>query len=124
MKLAQYLSFHPKVSEVWYPGLSIHPEHELAKKQMSDFGGMVSFVVKGGREAGKTVLDNVKLATNAVSLGDCDTLIVHPASTTHSSYTSEELLAVGMDPGLVRLSVGIEEYHDIMEDLGQALQHV
>jgi methionine-gamma-lyase len=124
MKLAQYLSFHPKVLEVWYPGLSTHPEHQLAKKQMNDFGGMVSFVVKGGREAGKLVLDHVKLATNAVSLGDCDTLIVHPASTTHSSYTTEDLLALGMDPGLVRLSVGIEEYHDIMEDLGQALQYV
>ncbi|MDK9700973.1 MAG: aminotransferase class I/II-fold pyridoxal phosphate-dependent enzyme [bacterium] len=123
-KVAQYLAFHPKVAEVWYPGLTTHPEHALAKKQMLKFGGMVSFVLKGGRDAGKTVLDNVILATNAVSLGDCDTLIVHPASTTHSSYTEDELKVAGLDVGLVRLSVGIESYQDIIDDLGQALQKV
>lgn len=124
MKVAQYLSYHPKVKEVWYPGLTCHPEHELAKRQMRDFGGMVAFVMKGGREDGKRFLDNLNLATNAVSLGDCDTLIVHPASTTHSSYSEDELLAMGMDPGLVRISVGIEDYHDIIEDFAQAFQKV
>lgn len=121
MKIAQYLSFHPKVKEVWYPGLANHPEHELAKRQMRDFGGMVSIVLKGGREKGKNFLDALNLATNAVSLGDCDTLIVHPASTTHSSYTEEELIAMEMDPGLVRISVGIEDYRDIIDDFAQAL---
>ena len=124
MKVAQYLSFHPKIATVIYPGLTTHPDHELAKRQMKDFGGMVSFVLKGGREAGKTVINNVKLAANAVSLGDCDTLIVHPASTTHSSYTAEDLAKSGLDEGLVRLSVGIEDYHDIIDDLGQALRFV
>ncbi len=124
LKVAQYLSFHPKVAEVWYPGLSTHPDHELAKKQMRDFGGMVSFILKGGRSAGKTVLNNVKLAVNAVSLGDTDTLIVHPATTTHSSYSPEALKLAGMDEGLVRLSVGIEDYHDIIDDLSQALKQV
>ncbi len=124
MRLAQYLSFHPKVSRVWYPGLRIHPQHELAKSQMSKFGGMIAFEVKGGFEEGKKLMDSVKLCTLAVSLGDCDTLIVHPASTTHSAYSPEDLKKTGITPNLIRLSVGIEDVHDIMEDLEQALKQM
>jgi methionine-gamma-lyase len=124
MRVAQFLSFHPKVERVWYPGLRIHPQHELAKSQMTNFGGMVAFEIKGGMEEGKRVMDAVKLCTLAVSLGDCDTLIVHPASTTHSSYSPEDLKKSGISPGLIRISVGIEDVHDIIEDLDQALKQM
>ncbi|MCX6640914.1 MAG: aminotransferase class I/II-fold pyridoxal phosphate-dependent enzyme [bacterium] len=124
MRVAQFLAFHPKIERVWYPGLRIHPQHELAKSQMTNFGGMIAFEIKGGIEEGKRVMDNVELCTLAVSLGDCDTLIVHPASTTHSSYSPEEMLANGIKPNLIRLSVGIEDVTDIIEDLSQALKHI
>lgn len=124
MRIAQYLSFHPKVARVWYPGLRIHPQHELARKQMTGFGGMVSFELKGGRAAGEKLMDSVKLMTLAVSLGDCDTLIEHPASMTHSTYKEEDLLACGITPGLVRLSVGIEAVEDLINDLSQALRKI
>jgi len=124
MRIAQYLSFHPKVARVWYPGLRIHPQHELARKQMTGFGGMVSFELKGGRAAGEKLMDSVKLMTLAVSLGDCDTLIEHPASMTHSTYKEEDLLACGITPGLVRLSVGIEAVEDLINDLSQALKKI
>ncbi len=124
MRIAQYLSFHPKVQYVSYPGLRIHPQHELAKKQMTGFGGMVSFILKGGKAAGQKLCDSVKLMTLAVSLGDCDTLIEHPASMTHSSYSEEQLHAAGIAPGLVRLSVGIEGIDDLIADLSQALKQV
>ncbi len=124
MRIAQYLSFHPKVQCVAYPGLRIHPQHELAKKQMAGFGGMVSFILKGGKPAGQKLCDSVKLMTLAVSLGDCDTLIEHPASMTHSTYSEEQLQAAGIAPGLVRLSVGIEGIDDLIADLSQALKQV
>ncbi len=124
MRIAQYLSFHPKVAKVWYPGLRIHPQHELARRQMTGFGGMVSFELKGGRAAGEKLMDSVKLMTLAVSLGDCDTLIEHPASMTHSTYKEEDLLACGITPGLVRLSVGIEAVEDLINDLSQALKKI
>ena len=90
MEIAQFLAYHPKVREVIYPGLKTHPQHELAWRQQRGFGGMISFMVKGGREAGRIVMDNVQLCTLAVSLGDVDTLIEHPASMTHSTYSEEE----------------------------------
>ncbi len=121
MEIAHFLSYHPKVTRVIYPGLKTHPQHELAKRQQRGFGGMISFTVQGGREAGSTVMDNVQLCTLAVSLGDVDTLIEHPASMTHSTYSEEELVRVGIDPGLVRLSVGLENVEDIIADLRQAL---
>ena len=121
LKVAKYLQFHPKVKTVFYPGLTTHPQHELAKKQMSGFGGMVSFEVKGGRKAGETLMNSVELITLAVSLGDVDSLIEHPGSMTHSTYAPEELEAVGITEGLVRLSVGIEDPDDIINDLSQAL---
>lgn len=123
MRIAEFLSSHPKVSQVLYPGLPSHPGHEIAKKQMENgFSGMVSFIVKGGKEAGKRVLNSVKFWTLAVSLGDTDSLIEHPASMTHSTYTPEELKAAGLDEGLIRLSVGIEDADDLIEDLDEALR--
>ncbi|RJP74561.1 MAG: aminotransferase class I/II-fold pyridoxal phosphate-dependent enzyme [Candidatus Zixiibacteriota bacterium] len=124
MRVAQFLAFHPKVEKVYYPGLRIHPQHELAKSQMSNFGGMLAFEVKGGLEAGRKFIDAVRLCTMAVSLGDCDTLIVHPASTTHSSYSAEDLKKAGIPAGLIRLSVGIEDVNDIIEDLEQAFKQI
>jgi methionine-gamma-lyase len=121
MEVAQFLSYHPKVDHVIYPGLKTHPQHKLAARQQRGFGGMISFLVKGGREAGRTVMDNVQLCTLAVSLGDVDTLIEHPATMTHSTYSEDELLKVGIDPGMVRLSVGLENVEDIIADLRQAL---
>jgi methionine-gamma-lyase len=122
MEIAQFLSFHPKVARVYYPGLRTDPNYPLAKRQMRDFGGMVAFEVKGGREAAKTACDNVRIWTLAVSLGDVDSLISQPASTTHSAYKDEELRAAGIDPGLIRLSVGLEDVDDLIDDLRQALK--
>jgi len=122
MRIAQFLSFHPKVTQVHYPGLASHPGHELAKKQMSAFGGMIAFEIKGGFEEGKKLMDAVDLAKVAVSLGDCDTLICHPASTTHSTYEPEARKEAGILDNLIRLSVGIEDSRDIMDDLNQALK--
>jgi len=125
MHVAQYLSFHPKVKEVHYPGLSFHPGHELALKQMdSGFGGMIAFEIVGTREDAKRMMDAVELCTLAVSLGDCDTLICHPASTTQSSYSPEELARAGISETMIRLSVGIEDPRDICNDLGSALKQV
>ena len=107
-----------------YPGLKTHPQHALAKRQQRGFGGMISFMVEGGRPAGITVMDNVQLCTLAVSLGDVDTLIEHPASMTHSTYSEDELQKVGIDPGMVRLSVGLENVEDIIADLRQALARI
>jgi len=121
LEVAQFLSYHPKVAEVIYPGLKTHPQYELAARQQRGFGGMISFMVEGGRPAGETVMDNVKLCTLAVSLGDVDTLIEHPASMTHSTYDEDELQKVSIDPGMVRLSVGLENVEDIIADLRQAL---
>ncbi len=124
MELAKFLETYPKIEKVYYPGLASHPGYEIARRQMSDFGGMLSFEVRGGREAGKTLINSVKLCTIAVSLGDTDTLIEHPASMTHSSYSDEECLKVGIKPGLVRISVGIENIKDIIADLEQGLDKI
>lgn len=121
LDVAKFLKDHPKIEVIRYPGLETDPYHEVAKKQMSAFGGIVSFDVKGGKEAGRTIMDNVKLCTLAVSLGDCDTLIEHPASMTHSTYTCDELEQAHISEGLVRLSVGIESAKDIINDLDQVL---
>ncbi len=124
LTIAEYLSKHNKIEHVYYPGLPSHPGHEVAKKQMSKFGGMLGFDVKGGKDAGKVVMNSVKLCILAVSLGDVDTLIEHPASMTHSSYSDEELLECGIKPGFVRISVGIENANDLIEDLDQALAKI
>lgn len=124
MQVAQYLTFHPLVEKVYYPGLRFHPGHELARKQMSDFGSIIAFEIKGNREDGKRVMDALELCTLAVSLGDCDTLVCHPASTTHSTYTPEQLALAGISETLIRLSVGLEDPRDICNDLGQALKQI
>jgi methionine-gamma-lyase len=124
MRIAQYLSFHPKVNWVRYPGLRTHPQYELACRQMDGFGGMIAFEVKGGRRAGEILMNSVKLMTLAVSLGDVDTLIEHPATMTHSTYSPEELEELGITEGMVRLSVGIEDVNDLIEDLRQALRKI
>jgi methionine-gamma-lyase len=124
LEVAKYLSMHPKINWVRYPGLSTHPQHELAKKQMKNFGGMITFEVKGGRKAGEKLMNSVGLITLAVSLGDCDSLIEHPASMTHSTYSAEELEETGITEGLIRLSVGLEECSDLITDLKLALKKI
>lgn len=119
--IANFLSTHPKVKKVYYPGLSTHQNFEIAKKQMKNFGGIVSFELKDGFDAGKKLLNCLNLCSLAVSLGDTETLIQHPASMTHSSYSKEELKNAGLSEGLVRLSVGIEDVEDIIEDLKKGL---
>ncbi len=116
-KIAEYLEKHPMVEKVYFPGLPSFEGYEIAKKQMSKFGGMIAFEVKGGREAGANLLNSLKLCTIAVSLGDAETLVEHPASMTHSPYTKEELAEQGISEGLVRLSVGLENVEDIIADL-------
>ena len=124
MKVAKYLEKHPKVEKVYYPGLENHEGHEIAKKQMKNFGEIMSFELKGGYEAGKNLLNNLELCVIAVSLGDAETLIQHPASMTHSPYTKEEREAAGITDGLVRLSVGLENAEDIIADLEQGLAKI
>jgi methionine-gamma-lyase len=124
LEIAKFLSLHPKINWVMYPGLTTHPQHELASKQMKKFGGMITFEVKGGRKAGEKLMNNVGLITLAVSLGDCDSLIEHPASMTHSTYSAEELEEVGISEGLIRLSVGLEDPVDIIKDLKLALKKI
>jgi methionine-gamma-lyase len=121
MEIAKFLSKHPKVEIVRYPGLETDPNYAIAKKQMKSFGGMISFDVKGGKEAGKIVMNNVKLCTLAVSLGDCETLVEHPASMTHSTYNAEGLAKAHITEGMIRLSVGIENAQDLIKDLDYVL---
>jgi methionine-gamma-lyase len=121
IKVAQWLEKHPKVERVFFPGLPSHPQHELAKEQMLAFGGMIAFELKGGLEAGVAMMNHVHVATLAVSLGNVDTLIQHPASMTHASMAREARLSAGITDGLVRLSVGIENIEDILQDLETAL---
>jgi methionine-gamma-lyase len=124
IKVASYLENHPKVEWVKYPGLESHPQFELAKQQMRGPGAMISFELKGGLESGKIMMNNVKLALLAVSLGGIETLIQHPASMTHSKLSKDAKIAAGITDGLVRLSVGIENVEDIIADIEQALASV
>lgn len=123
-EIVDFLVDHPKVKKVNYPGLEDFVNHEVAKEQMNDYGAMISFEVEGGLEAGKTIMNNVKLCSLAVSLGDAETLIEHPASMTHSTYSPEDLKEAGIDPGLVRLSPGLEDAEDIIKDLKQAIDKI
>jgi cystathionine beta-lyase/cystathionine gamma-synthase len=120
LAIAEFLEKHPKVKRVYYPGLASHPQHELAKTQMSGFGGMLSFET-GSLENARTVLDSVRLCSLAESLGGVETLISHPATMTHASVPSEERQRLGITDGLVRISVGIEDVADLIADLEQAL---
>lgn len=121
LEVAKFLEGHKNVVKVNYPGLESFPQRELAKKQMHLPGGMIAFEVKGGLEAGKKLLNSLELCALAVSLGDCETLIQHPASMTHSPYTAEERAEAGISDGLIRISVGLEDPEDIIDDLKQAL---
>lgn len=122
--IAQMLEHHEKTSAVYFPGLPSFPQHELAKKQMKRFGGMIAFELKGGMEAGIRFMDALKLISRAVSLGDAESLAQHPASMTHATYTPEQRLAHGISDGLIRLSVGLENVKDIQSDILQALAQV
>lgn len=124
MRIAEYLEKHPKVEWVKYPGLKSHPQYDLAQKQMKGPGAMLAFELKGGLNAGKRMMNSVKLILLAVSLGGVESLIQHPASMTHSKISHEKKLQAGITDGLVRLSVGIEDVEDIIADLDQALDQV
>ena len=115
--LAEWLNAHPKVTKVYYAGLPDHPGHELAKKQQSDFGGVVSFCVNGGQEAAWQVIDSTKMLSLTANLGDTKTTIVHPATTTHGRLSSEARAAAGIMDGLIRVAVGLEDIIDIKADL-------
>ncbi len=119
--VAEFLEAHPKVAQVTYPGLPSHPQHEIAKEQMSGFSGMISFELTGGLQGGKTVMNSVKLCSLAESLGSVETMITHPATMTHADVPVEERHARGLTDGMVRISVGIEDPEDIVADLEQAL---
>lgn len=123
LALAQYLEKHPAVERVNYPGLSSHPDHALASRQMrGGFGGMLSFELRGGMEAGIACMNRVKFCSLAPTLGDVDTLILHPASSSHLAVQKEIRLQNGITDGLIRVSVGIENVHDIVADLEQAMR--
>lgn len=121
MRIANFFAGHPAVAKVYYPGLEEFTGHETAKKQMSLFGGMISIELKADRAAAAKCLNQLKLAAIAVSLGDAETLVEHPATMTHSTYTAEELAAAGISEGLVRVSVGLEDSGDIIDDFAAAL---
>jgi methionine-gamma-lyase len=123
MAVARYLERHPKVERVFYPGLESDPFHALARRQMKGFGGMVSFELTGGVEAGRRLMDNIKVFTLAVSLGCVDSLIQHPASMTHACVPREKRLAGGVTDGLVRASVGLEDIEDLLQALEDGLRH-
>ncbi|RZF84259.1 methionine gamma-lyase [Pseudoalteromonas sp. S4488] len=122
--VAEYLEQHPLVSKVYYPGLKSHPGHQFIGSQMKAAGGVIAFEIKGSLEDGETFINNTQLCTLAVSLGDAETLIQHPASMTHSPYTPEERAAAGISDGLIRLSVGLEDVNDIINDLKTAFTFV
>ncbi len=122
MQVAQFLESHAKIDRVLYPGLPSHPQHAVAKAQMSGFSGMITFELTGGTEAGKTLMNNVQLCGLAESLGSVETMITHPASMTHADVPVEDRRKRGLTDGLVRLSVGIEDVEDIIADLENALE--
>jgi len=122
LEVARFLQRHPAVEVVHYPGLESHPGHAAAKKQMHAYGGMLSFELKGGFQAGVKLMEHLKVGTLAVSLGNVDTLMQHPASMTHASVAREDRLKQGISDGLVRMSVGIENIEDLLADLEQGLE--
>ncbi|MEZ5497776.1 MAG: methionine gamma-lyase [Gammaproteobacteria bacterium] len=124
MKVAEYLESHELVSKVYYPSLESFEQHQLAKQQMAQSGGMIAFEIEGDRQSGEYFVNHLNLILCAVSLGDTETLIQHPASMTHSTYTEEELEEHLISPTLLRLSVGLEDVEDIIEDLKQALNQL
>lgn len=125
-KVAQYLEKHPKVKDVRFPGLQSHPHHELAKKQMKGYSGMIAVEIKGGIDGGKAFVENLHLAQLAVSLGGVETLVEHPATMTHGPMimSDEEREEAGITPGFVRISIGLEDPDDLIRDFQQALDKV
>ncbi|CAM4236356.1 trans-sulfuration enzyme family protein [Gillisia limnaea] len=121
LKVAEFLEKEPRVERVKYPFLKSHPDYEIARKQMKQGGNVVSFIIKGGIEAGRSFIDAIKLCSLSANLGDTRSIVTHPASTTHSKLSEEERLETGIYPGLVRVSVGLEHVDDIIGDLKQAL---
>ncbi|MGH9848005.1 MAG: trans-sulfuration enzyme family protein, partial [Blastocatellia bacterium] len=121
MALARFLEIHPKVAKVYYPGLESHPQHELAKQQMCGFTGMLSVELRGGYSAADQLISSLKLATRAASLGGFETLVVHPASMWSLQLSAEQRQATGINDGLVRISVGLEDEIDLLRDFDQAL---
>ena len=121
MILAQHLSDHPKIERVFFTGLSSHPQHELAKQQQSGFGGVVSFIVKGGREKAWRVIDSTNMLSITANLGDVKTTITHPATTTHGRLSAEQKQLTGIEEGLIRVAVGLESIDDIIADLCRGL---
>ena len=124
LTLARWLESQASVEKVFYPGLPSHPQHKLACRQMTGFGGMVSFEVAGGSEGARRLLENLRLCSLGVSLGGPETLLEHPATMSHLKMSPEERAALGISEGLIRMSVGLEDDEDIIEDLSSALQHV
>jgi len=120
-KIAEFLSTHPKIKKVNYPGLKSHPQHELAKKQMSGFGGMISFEVNGGKDLVKKLVESTKIFALAESLGGVESLIGHPDTMTHADVPPENKKKLGINESLIRISVGIEDINDLINDLKQAL---
>jgi cystathionine gamma-lyase len=120
-KIARFLVAHPKVAKVTWPGLESHPQHALARKQMKGFGGMMTFEIKGGLAAAKAFLKTVRIFACAESLGGVESLIEHPAIMTHASIPPETRAKLGISDGLIRLSVGIEDAQDLIDDLKGAL---
>jgi O-succinylhomoserine sulfhydrylase len=110
------------IDQVLYPFSPDFPQYDLAKKQMDQGGGLVTFVLKGGYEKGKRFIDNLQMLSHTANLGDTRSIVTHPASTTHAKLTEEERAVVGIDDGLVRISVGLEHPEDILEDLSQAIE--
>ncbi len=123
LKLAQFLENHPDVAWVNYPGLPSHPDYQRAQKLLpAGQGAILGFGIKGGKEAGSRFIDEVKLASHLANIGDAKTLVIHPASTTHQQLSEEQQLASGVSPDFIRVSVGIEDIADIIDDFDQALK--
>ena len=123
MEVARYLESNPKVKFVSYPGLESHPQHDVAKKQMENgFGGIIAFELNASKEDSERFINSLSLCALAVSLGDAETLIEHPASMTHSTYTPEALAEAGISDSLIRISVGLEDAKDIIADLEKGLE--
>ncbi|MGB3007826.1 MAG: PLP-dependent transferase, partial [Chitinophagaceae bacterium] len=121
LELSKQFQHHPKISSVKYPFLETHPQYLVAKKQMRNGGGIVTFELKGGIKSGRKFLNALEMISMTNNLGDSRTIASHPASTTHSKLSEEERLAIGITPGLIRVSVGLENLEDILTDILQAL---
>jgi len=124
LAVARFLEGHDRTERVYYAGLESYPHHELAKRQLAGFGGMLAVELAGGREAGEAFMNNLELCKRATSLGGVDTVVSHPASTSHRQFSEEQLAAAGITPGLLRVSVGCEDADDIVADFGNALERL